>query len=153
LPSLRPVRRVAELGSFGISMAVTFQSSWWQLAVPPPWKAEECEECVEITQAEGIGALHISGARKADGSVLDAEVLSQLQENCPEAAAAERTRCGDFEGYLAEYVDWAEGTYWKKWFVACRKVLLFITYTCKRGEEDLESTQASALLSSLRCRE
>src|SRR5205823_3370651 len=73
-------------------MVATFQSSWWQIAVPPPWKAEECEECVEITQPEGTGALHISGARKLDGPVLDPEALSQLQENCPEGTEADRGR-------------------------------------------------------------
>lgn len=134
-------------------MAATFQSSGWQIAVPPPWKAQECEKCVEITQPEGIGALHISSARKQKGSVLDTEALSQLQENCPEGTEAEATRCGEFTGYMAEYVDWNEGAYWKKWFIACRKILLFVSYNCKRGDEDIEGAQASALLSSLRCRE
>jgi hypothetical protein len=134
-------------------MATTFQSAWWQIAVPPPWKVEECEECVEMTQPEGIGALHISSARKQDGPVSEVEALSQLQENCPDGTQTERVRCGDFAGYVAEYVDWTEGAYWKKWLLTCGRVLLFVTYTCNRGEEELESAQASALLSSLRCRE
>lgn len=134
-------------------MASRFQSTWWHITVPPPWKAEECEECVEITRPKGVGALHISIARKLKGSGLDAEALSQLLENCPEGTETERERCGDFVGYAAEYVDWNESVYWKKWFLACRKVLLFATYNCKRGEEDLESADAFALLSSLRCTE
>ena len=39
--------------SFGIGMAAPFQRTWWLIAVRPPWKAEDCEECVEITQPEG----------------------------------------------------------------------------------------------------
>ena len=134
-------------------MGATFQSTWWQIAVPPPWKAQDREECVEIAQPEGVGALHISSARKLEGSILDAEALSQLRENCPEGTETARAQCGEFVGYAAEYVDWNEGLYWKKWFLACGKVLLFATYNCKRGEEDLESPHASALLTSLRCRE
>jgi hypothetical protein len=134
-------------------MATTFLSTWWRISVPPPWKAEACGESVEIIQPEGIGALHISSARKLEGSVLDEEALSQLQENCPDGAETDRVSCGDFAGHVAEYIDWSTGTFWKKWFVACRKILLFISYNCRRGEEELESTQASALLSSLRCRE
>jgi len=134
-------------------MAAAFQSTWWQIAVPLPWAANEFEECVEITQPDGIGALHISSARKLDGSVLQAEALSQLQENCPDGAQTESVRCGDFAGYVADYVDWTGDAYWKKWFLACGQVLLFISYTCKRGDEDLETSQASELLSSLRCRE
>ena len=134
-------------------MAATFQSKWWQIAVPPPWKAQDCEECVEITQPDGVGALHISSARKLEGAVLASEALSQLRENCPDGTETESARCGDFEGHAAEYVDWNEGLYWKKWFVACREILLFATYNRKRGEEGLESPHAQALLSSLRCRE
>jgi hypothetical protein len=116
-------------------MAATFQSSWWQIVVPPPWKAQECEECVEITQPEGVGALHISSARKLEGSVLDTEALSQLQENCPEGTETVRVRCGDFAGYAAEYVDWNEDTYWKKWFVACRMILSVCYLQLQEGRE------------------
>jgi len=134
-------------------MSATFQSTWWQIVVPSPWRAQDCEECVEITQPDGVGALHISSARKLEGTVLDTEALAQLRKNCPDGTESERARCGDFVGHAAEYVDWNEGVYWKKWFVACRRILLFATYNCKRGEEDLESQQTSTLLSSLRCRE
>ncbi len=88
-----------------------------------------------------------------DGWVSDTEVLSQQQESCPEETEIEKVRCGDFTGYAGEYVDWTVGAYWKKWFIACRKVLLFVSYTCRRGEEDVEAVQVSARLSSLRCRE
>ena len=112
-------------------MAAIFQSTWWQIALSAPWKARECEECVAITQPEGIGALHISSARKLDGSVLDTEALSQLGENCPEGTETQKARYGDFIGYAAEYVDWNEGAYWKKWFLGRRKILLFATYTAR----------------------
>jgi hypothetical protein len=52
-----------------------------------------------------------------------------------------------------DYLDWSEGVHWKKWFVACRRILLFATYNCKSGEQDAESALVSALLSSFQCRE
>ncbi len=134
-------------------MAPIFQSNWWQISVPAPWKAQEYEECVEITQTEGVGTLHISSARKQAGLVSDTELISQTRENSPEGAETERVKCGDFAGYAVEYVDWNDGFYWKKWFVACRKILLFVSYNCNRSDEDLESASVSVLLSSLRCRE
>jgi len=127
-----------------------FRHRVWELDIGLPWRVEDCEHCVEITQAEGNGAMHISSARKEQGSVADAETLGQLRENCPDGTDFEKVRCGDFQGYVAEYVDWHTGAFWKKWFVACGQDLLFVTYTCKRGEEEVEIEKASVLLASLR---
>ena len=134
-------------------MPSTFKSSLWQISVPRPWRAQDCEHCVEFTHPEGAGALHISGALKQVGDVSDDETRAQLQQECPENADIEPVRFGNFTGYGAEYVNWTEGAYWKKCFVRSGRVLLFITYTCKRGEEDLEITQVCQILSSLENRD
>ena len=134
-------------------MRSTFQSPLWQISVPRPWRAEDCEHCVEITQPEGAGALHISGALKQDGDVLDDETRAQLQQDCPTDTEFERVRFGDFSGYGGDYVDWSESAYWKKWFLRSGRVLLFITYNCKRGDEELEMAQVGQILSSLECRD
>src|ERR1700677_1889519 len=109
-------------------MRFTFHSSLWQIAVPLPWRAHEFEECVEVTQPEGIGALHISGALKQVGTVSDSETRAQLQRDCPDDTDLEPARFGDFIGYGAEYVDWSASIFWKRWIVASGRVLLFITY-------------------------
>jgi hypothetical protein len=130
-------------------MNPVFKNRVWALEAPPPWLITDCEHCVEITQPEGVGALHISSARKKDARVLDSEALAQLKNDCPEGTDMEKVRCGEFAGYMAEYVDWQGGDFWRKWFIACGHDLLFVTYTCKRGEEELEADAASKLLASL----
>ncbi len=131
-------------------MHPVFKNRVWELSVAPPWRAVDCEHCVEITQPDGVGAVHISSARKKEGLVADSEALAQLKGDCPDDTESERVRCGDFSGYVAEYVDWNAGLFLRKWFVSCRKDLLFISYTCKRGDEELEIDQVSALIGSLR---
>ena len=132
------------------SMHPVFRNRVWELSVTSPWRATDCEHCVEITQPDGVGAIHISNARKKEGLVTPAETMERTKAECPEDTDVESVSCGDFKGHTAEYVDWHAGSYWKKWFVACRSDLLFITYTCKRGEEELEIAQVAALLASLR---
>jgi hypothetical protein len=134
-------------------MRSTFQSLLWQMSAPRPWHAQNCEHCAEFTQPEGAGALHISGALKHYGDVSDDETRAELQKECPQDTEPERTRFGDFSGYGAEYVDWSNSRYWKKWFVRSGRVLLFITYNCKRGDEELEMAQICQILSSLECRD
>ena len=72
-----------------------------------------------------------------------------LKRECPDDTEIQDAKCGDFKGYSAEYVDWHTDRYWKVWFLSCRKDVLHVTYTCSRGEEDLESSEASLLLLSL----
>lgn len=148
-------REIIRLGYWwlgAVTMHSTFFSSLWQISVPLPWRAQEFEECVEIMQPEGIGALHISIAFKQGGTVSDSETRAELKRACPEDADVEATRFGEFVGYGAEYVDWSEGAFWKKWFVASGRVLLFVTYNCKRGDEGLELPQVSRILSSSKLR-
>lgn len=134
-------------------MHPVFKNRAWEFSVPPPWRASDCGHCIELTQPEGVGGMHISSARKIEGLVDDAEVLAKFKGDIPDDTEIQQVCCGDFEGYCAEYVDWHSNSYWKVWLLACRKDLLHVTYTCQRGEEDLESSQASALLETLRSKE
>lgn len=130
-------------------MSPAFNNRVWALEAPFPWRIENCEDCIEITQPEGVGAMHISSARKKVGAVLSSETLERLKENCPVEIQAQRVQCGYFSGYVTEFVDWHTNIFWRKWFVAYEQDLLFITYNCERGKEDLEADEASKLLDSL----
>src|SRR4051812_15921468 len=107
-------------------MNPVFKNRVWELEVLPPWRVEDCEHCIEITQPEGMGAMHISSARKKEGTVSESETYAQLQSDCPDGTDFQKVRCGDFAGYVAEYVDWHTDKFWKKWFVARRQDLLYI---------------------------
>lgn len=137
------------ISMFGKRMNPAFENRVWALDATAPWQITDCEHCIEIAQLEGAGAMHISSARKKAGAVLPSETLEQLKEDCPTDTEVQRVSCGEFTGYAAEYVDWSANAFWRKWFVACGQDLLFITYTCKHGEEDLEVDEASKLLASL----
>lgn len=82
-----------------------FQGVLWQITVTPPWRAVDTEHCVEITQPEGAGALHISGARKTVGLALDEDPFSGLKGEIPLDTEVRSVRLGDFKGYCAEYID------------------------------------------------
>lgn len=79
-----------------------------------------------------------------------AETLREVKGQCPEDIDIQKVQCGDFHGHLGEYVDWHTNIFWKKWFVACKQDLLFITYNCDHGEKELEAEMVSALLATLR---
>jgi hypothetical protein len=134
------------------SMNPIFNNRLWALTVAPPWQIEDCEHCVEITEPEGTGAVHISSARKTDGVISSAETFEQIKSECPDEADIEEVTCGDCRGYVSEYADWSSSKYWRKWFVTCRQDLLFISHNCRMGEEEFEIDLVSTLLDSLRSR-
>jgi hypothetical protein len=127
-----------------------FSRRAWGLTILEPWRVQEAEGCIEITQPEGIGALHISGARKKAGHVQEDETLSELRSKIGEDTNIERAVLGDFAGYASEETDWHTNRFCKKWFLGYREHLLFVTYTCKQGDEGLELPQVTSLLTSLR---
>lgn len=79
-------------------MNPVFKHRVWELEVLSPWRVEDCEHCIEITQPEGTGAMHISSARKKEGTVTEAETLAQLKKDCPDGTDFTKTRCGDSTG-------------------------------------------------------
>jgi len=131
-------------------MHPVFKDRVWELAIEPPWRATDCEYCIEITQPEGVGALHIMSARKMKGMITPAETKERMTAECPNGTDIEKIRCGDFAGHTGEYVDWNTSAYWKKWLLAYQNDLLFATYTCPRGEEELGVYQVAKLLTTLR---
>jgi hypothetical protein len=127
-----------------------FEKLAWEVVVSPPWRVLDCGHCIEITQPEGVGGLHISSARKKQGSVTLSELAAKMKSDCPEGTELHQARCGDFVGMVADYVDWNADAFWRVWLLARDRDLLHVTYTCRRGEEDLEAEQASRLLKLLR---
>ena len=109
-------------------------------------------DCVEITQPEGTGALHISAARK-QSDVADADLREFAEAELPSNTPVEPVSVGDFSGVTAEYVDWSTSAFWKKWWIRVGSLMLYVTYTCSRGDEEIEEDDVQRILSSLATRQ
>jgi len=134
------------------SVATTFRSQSWAVDVPPPWTAHDVEHCIEITRPEGTGALHISAARK-QSPVADPDLRAFAEEEVPSGTSLESASAGDFVGVRAEYVDWRDSRFWKKWWLRSGSLMLYVTYTCARGDEHIEEDDVERILSSLATRQ
>jgi hypothetical protein len=120
--------------------------------MPPPWTAHDVGDCIEITLPEGAGALHISAARK-QAAVADPDLHEFAEEELPSGSSLEPASAGDFVGVSAEYVDWSDTRFWKKWWLRTGPLMLYITYTCTRGDEHIEEDDVERILSSLAVRQ
>ncbi|PYK96417.1 MAG: hypothetical protein DME32_17705 [Verrucomicrobia bacterium] len=130
-------------------MGVQFEAASWTIDIIPPWSAKDVGQCVEITQPEGTGALHISAARKQAGGVADPDLHGVAADALPTDTPVESVSLGDFRGVAGEYTDWNGNAYWKKWWLSSGALLLHVTYTCGRGDEDIEADDVERILSGL----
>jgi hypothetical protein len=127
---------------------MTFRAGSWKVDVRSPWIARDVDRCVEITQPEGTGALHISAARK-ESDVVDPDLREFASSEIPSGIAVEATAAGNFTGVTAEYVDWNTTAYWKKWWLRSGSLMLYVTYTCRRGDEEIEADDVEQMVSTL----
>jgi hypothetical protein len=132
-----------------MDMQHLYQSTLWQLMVLPPWRAQKVEQCVEITQPEGTGALHISEARKQKGVVSESDLRSTAAKDLAQEEELLACSVGGFTGLSASYADWHTDIFWKKWWLRSGAVMLYVTYNCSRGDEEFELEQAETLLAGL----
>jgi len=130
-------------------MGAWFKAGSWTIDIAPPWSAKDVGHCVEITQPEGTGALHISAARKQDRHVADPDLHGIAVDALPIDTPVESVSLGDFQGVAGEYTDWNGNAYWKKWWLSSGALLLHVTYTCPRGDEDIEAEEVERILSGL----
>ncbi len=130
--------------------APTVSAKSWTLELAPGWAAEAEESCVTITHPDGVGALQVS-AHTRRGRALSREDVLEAAELEPEALAhiAEQD-WGDFHGFQLIFSDGE--TFWRRWWLARGRVLLFVTYNCDQTHEDEELPAVNAMVGSLRAR-
>jgi len=132
-----------------INMQNSYQTDLWKLTVSAPWQLRQVDQCIEITQPEGMGAIHISAARKQKGLVSDDDLRNSAAKELPEGEELSEAFFGEFTGFSTSYTDWHTDTFWKKWWLGNRDVMLYLTYNCNRGDEELELPYAEKLLTHL----
>jgi hypothetical protein len=132
-----------------MEMRPFYQSSLWQMTVLPPWQLQQVDQCVEITEPDGIGAIHISAARKHNGSVSESDLQDSAGQDLPDETELIPVSLGGFTGFSASYIDEHTDTFWKKWWLGSGPVMLYVTYSCDRGDEEFELAQAEEILNQL----
>lgn len=122
----------------------------WEIILASGWTAEKEEHCVTIVNSNDSGALQISSYQKEDGEIsredllevtcCDEETRKHLAEN----------QWGDFTGFQLVYSE--DNTFWRQWWVANGRTLLFVTYNCELSQKDEETEEINRMVASLSSR-
>jgi hypothetical protein len=125
----------------------TFASTLWEIELADGWTAEQEEECVTIIKSDTSGALQISAYQKQAGTISREELLDATDCDAETQTHFQEKSCGDFSGFQLVYSE--DDTFWRKWWLAKGRTLLFVTYNCELTKKDDEKAEINQMVGSL----
>jgi len=125
----------------------TFAARLWGIELARGWSAEQEEECVTIIKSSTSGALQISSFQKQAGTISREELLDATDCDAETQSHFQEKSWGDFSGFQLVYSE--DNTFWRKWWLANGRTLLFVTYNCELAKKDDEKAEISQMVGSL----
>lgn len=123
------------------------QTEWWCLELPDEWSAEMEDDCVTISDYDGVSEIDITVVRKEDGDV-DQDDLKQFAEDLiADGLEGEAVSAGLASGLLFSYDD--EDGAWREWYLGCDSLLIYITYNTEMKHKGLDDAMVDDILSTL----
>ncbi len=101
-------------------------------------------DLIDIHHPEGVGTLMMQSYSAP--SVVSVDVLRNLT-NVDESTRLVWEQWGDFSGYQHSYSE--HGTYFRQWWLANDRTILFVTYSCDPEFRDAEADAVEEMLRSL----
>lgn len=126
----------------------TYRSRWWTIDLADGWEAQRDEHCVTICHPDGVGALQVSAFQKPKGKVTRDDLFDATDVDAETQKHLGEQQWGDFHGLQLGYS--ADDTFWRKWWLAAGKTMVFVTYNCEFKNQEIERESINAMVSSLR---
>ncbi len=123
-----------------------YKTDHWTVNVPVLWDAEADEGCDVLYDKAGIGELVFSTLYQSEG-VSDEQLEEMAAEHLDADVTLEDVNINDFSGFVISYTQ--EGEYWCEWYLRTDKILLFVSYNCKEGNEEVDEDVVESILDSI----
>jgi hypothetical protein len=124
--------------------------SEWLLDVPRGWSVFDQLECVTLTPPSNGSALQFSSASKEVGPITDAD-LEEMAKGQPSVTGPPiHVEFGEFWGLGVAYEE--GGVAWRRYWLANRSLLLFVTFNGATSHERVDFAEAQTALATLRRR-
>ena len=140
-------------------MTVFEKKGWYRLTLPEGWEADEDESPVAIYHPDGAGALQVTAETprplppggKIDVFLMLRAFLKQTGVDFDESLARRSTERGldrAFYEYTAESPEEGE-IFWRSWMVTNHDIVVFLTYACRKEDENRERELVDKIVASL----
>lgn len=123
------------------------QTEWWCLEIPEEWSASVEDDCVTVSDCDGVGDIDITVVCREDGVVDENELQALASDIIDQGITAEPVEIGNCQGLLFEYVEEDEAL--REWYLARGGLFVYITYSCDADNRDLDVAAVDAILQTL----
>ena len=140
-------------------MTVFEKKGWFRLTLPDGWQVDEDENPLAIYHPEGAGALQVTAETprplppggKIDVFLMLRAFLKQTGVDFIEEAATRSTDRGLDRAHYEYTADSPEEgqVVWRSWMVTNHDIVVFLTYACRKEDEDLERAAVDGMVASL----
>ena len=123
------------------------QTEWWCLELPDEWSAEMEDDCVTISDCDGVGEIDITVVKKADGEVNDNDLKDFSEDLIEQGWQGQVVEVGAAEGLYFLYDD-SDGA-WREWYLGAGSLLIYITYNTLMEHKTLDDAIVDEILDTL----
>ncbi len=123
------------------------QTEWWCLELPDEWSAEMEDDCVTISDCDGVGEIDITVVKKADGEVNDNDLKDFAEDLIEQGLQGQLVEVGAAEGLYFFYDD-SDGA-WREWYLGAGSLLIYITYNTLMEHKSLDDAIVDEILDTL----
>ena len=120
-----------------------FSHDSWSIDLPTGWQVEETTELVSFFHPDGIGSFEVSTFFTDEGEISDEDILEFAEVENPEMV--------EFE-YLSglHALEIEDGEMIFQWWLSTGNQMLYATYVCDVGDDQVEKAERDHLIGSLR---
>lgn len=123
------------------------ETDWWTMVVPPQWWAEAEQDSILVGDVDEVGCIEISTLHKEAGEFTGDELRHIAEQETPQVTDWRAVTRGDFSGWTAAFDE--DGAAVREWYLACRAMLLFVTYSCDEDNRGLDDAAVDEILDTL----
>jgi len=108
-------------------MSQFVQTDFWEMELPEEWDAEQDEETILVSDADGVSLIELTALARPEG-ISDAEALEQLAgELIEQGIAADPATVGAFNGVVFHFTDEEGGSY-REWYLFHPNFVLLVSH-------------------------
>lgn len=127
------------------SFRIEVEEGWLHHIEPAPQGQQDRGDLISVHYPNGVGILKMQAYSVAD--LVSKEILRNMT-NVDSSKSLAWQNWGDYSGYQYDYLE--SDSFYRQWWLANERTIIFITYTCPAESKDNEIDQINKFVNSLK---
>jgi hypothetical protein len=123
------------------------ETQWWAIEIPDEWNAQYSEDCVTVSDCDGIGSIDISALKKQQGIINDEDLREFADDLLVKQLIPQLVEHNGLSGFYFEYLE--DGLAWREWYLAVNELFIYITYNSESENKNFDVAVVDQILETL----